>query len=170
MKEIIVKKDLVDAGFDIIAERYQHISQYNNIGAQLLHKNNAVICVEDGGADTREYLLDKVEREAALKAPDLFLDDLIWEWAHNEEDSQLALLQWFPENIGHNFEKDAPCRVLVVGCYYGHEPIEWAKNDAGEDIIFSSPGDAKAWIEEQEKGPYYLRHGEAGRPNYYIIS
>ena len=170
MKEIIVKKDLVDAGFSIIAERYQQRFQYGNCGAQLLHKGRAVVCLEDGGADKIEYLLDKVEREAALKNPDLFLDDLVWEWANNEEDSQLALLQWFPENIGHNFEKDAPCRVLVVGCYYGYEPIDWAKNDASKDIIFSNSGDAQDWIEEQESSPYYLQHSEAGRPEYFIIS
>ena len=68
MKEIIVKKDLVDAGFNIIAERYQRISQYGNMGAQLLHKNNAVVYVKDTGDFKTEYLLDKVEREAALKA------------------------------------------------------------------------------------------------------
>lgn len=170
MKEIIVKTNLTDIGFNIIAERYQHIYQYGNCGAQLLHKNNAVICVEDGGADTREYLLDKEEREAALKAPDIFLDDLVWEWANNEDDAQLALLQWFPEKIESEFRKDEPCRVLVVGCYYGHEPIEWVKYDASEEIVFSSPDDAQEWIDEQEKGPYYLQHSEAGRPDYFIIS
>ena len=170
MKEINLKKDLTAAGFTIISERYQHISQYNNCGAQLLHKNNAVVYVKDTGDFKTEYLLSKVEREAALKTPDIFLDDMVYEWAWNEENSTLGMYQWFPENIEHNFEEDAPCRVLIVGCYYGYEPINWAKNDAGEDIIFNNPGNAQDWINEQEKGPYMLKHGEAGRPEYFIIS
>ena len=60
--------------------------------------------------------------------------------------------------------------MLVVGCYYGYEPIDWSKHDDGEEMVFSSPGDAQDWIDEQESSPYYLKHGEAGRPNYYIIS
>ncbi len=170
MKEIIVKKDLVDAGFNIIAERYQRISQYGNMGAQLLHKGRAVVYVEDTGADKTEYLLDKEERESALKAPDIFLDDMVWEWANNEDDSTLARYRWFPENIEHNYQEDDKCRVLVVGVYYGYEQIEWAANKSGEDIIFSSPALAQDWIDEQEKGTYYLKHGEAGRPEYFIIS
>lgn len=170
MKEIIVKKDLVDAGFNIIAERYQRIYQYDNIGAQLLHKGRAVVYVEDNGADTTEYLLDKIEREAALKAPDIFLDDLVWEWANNEDDAQLAMYQWFPENIEQDYIEGDPCKVLIVWCYYRYEPIYWAKNESGEDIIFDTPALAQDWIEAQEKGPYYLRHGEAGRPEYFIIS
>lgn len=170
MQEIIVKKDLVDAGFTIIAERYQSIYQYNNIGAQLLHKNNAVICVEDGGADTTEYLLDKIEREAALKNPDLFLTHCIGEWIDNEEDQTLSFYQWYPEEIKESCNDGEPCRVLIVGCYFGHEPIDWAKNNDGEDIVFSSPGKAQEWIDEQESSPYMLKHGEAGRPDYFIIS
>ena len=98
------------------------------------------------------------------------MDDAAWEWANNEDDAQLALLQWFPENIEQDYIEGEPCRVLVVGYYYGYEPIQWAKHDDGEEIVFSSPDDAQEWIDEQEKGPYYLQHSEAGRPNYYIIS
>lgn len=170
MKEIIVKKDLVDAGFNIIAERYQSIFQYGNCGAQLLHKGRAVVYVEDTGADETEYLLDKKERESALKAPDIFVDNLIWEWANNAESSALAMYQWFPENIEQDYIEGEPCRVLVVGSFFGYEPVDWAKHDDGEEIVFSSPETAQEWIEEQENGPYYLRHGEAGRPDYYIIS
>lgn len=170
MKEIIVKKDLVDAGFNIIAERYQHIYQYDNIGAQLLHKGRAVVYIEDNGHFKTEYLLDKVEREAALKTPDIFLDDLVWDWANNEDDAQLAMYQWFPENIEQDYIEGETCRVLIVGSFFGYEPIDWAKNESGEDIIFDTHDLAQDWIEAQENGPYYLRHGEAGRPNYYIIS
>ena len=170
MKEINLKKDLTAAGFTIISEGYQHISQYNNCGAQLLHKNNAVVYVKDTGDFKTEYLLSKVEREAALKTPDLFLTHCIGEWIDNEEDQTLSFYQWYPEEIKESYKDDELCRVLIVGVYYGYEPIEWAKNDACEDIIFSNPGDAENWIEEQEKGPYYLKHGEAGRPEYFIIS
>lgn len=172
MKKIALNKDLTDAGFSIIAERYQRISQYNNIGAQLLHKGGTVVCVEDGGADTTTWLLDKEEREAALKTPDIFLDYLVYEWADSDPDYQLSGYQWFPENIDHDFYEDDPCRVLVVGVYYGYEPIYWARYDFAPygEIVFSSPGDATAWIKEQESSPYYLKHGEAGRPEYFIIS
>ncbi len=170
MKEIIVKKDLVDAGFNIIAERYQRISQHGNMGAQLLHKNNAVVYVEDTGADTTEYLLDKIEREAALKNPNLFLTHCIGEWIDNKKNQTLSFYQWYPEEIKESCNDGEPCRVLVVGSFFGYEPIQWAKHDDGEEIVFSSPETAQEWIEEQEKGPYYLRHGEAGRPEYYIIA
>lgn len=168
MKEINTKRNLTDAGFDIIAEKYQHVTQYNNIGAQLLRKGCAIVCVEHT-AETREYLLDKEEREAALKNPD-FLDDLVWGWANNEADSKLAMYRWFPEKIESSFDEDGPCKVLVVGCFFGYEPINWAKNESGEDLVFATPALAQEWIDEQENEPYYLRHGEAGRPEYFIIA
>ena len=170
MKEITLNKDLTDVGFSIIAERYQHTYQYNNMGAQLLHKGRAVVYVEDYGASNTPYLLDKGEREAALKNPDIYLDKIICDWIDNEEDHALEFYCWYPEEIKESCKDGEPCRVLVGGVYYGYEPIQWAKNDTGEEIVFSSPGDAQEWIDEQEKGPYYLQHGEAGRPDYFIIS
>jgi hypothetical protein len=171
MKEIVTKCELTDRGFTIIAERYQRIAQYGNCGAQLLHKGRAVVYVEDNGNYKTEYLLDKEERKNALKNPDLFLTHAIGEWIDNEDDAQLAFYQWFPEKITHNFWGNEPCRVLVVGSFFGYEPIDWARNeDTDEDIVFSSLALAQDWIDEKEKGPYYLKHGEAGRPEYFIIA
>ena len=170
MKEINLKKDLTNINFSIIAEKYQHVTQYNNIGAQLLHKGRAVVYVEDTGIGKIEYLLDKEERKAALKNPDKFLDKRVQEWISNDNDVTLSLCRWFPEKIGSSFDEDGPCRVLIVGCFFGYEPIQWAKNDADDDIVFSSPDLAQDWIEAQENEPYILKHGEADRPEYFIIS
>lgn len=172
MKEITLHKELTDIGFSIIAERYQHVSQYNNCGAQLLHKGKAVIYVEDTGMGIIKYLLDKDERQAALKNPDLFLDTMIQEWISNEDDSTLSKYQWFPETIKHNYQEGQPCKVLVVGCFFGYEPIYWARYDFApyEEIVFANPTLAQAWIEAQESSPYILKHGEAGRPEYFIIA
>jgi len=42
-------------------------------------------------------------------------------------------------------------------------------DDRGDEIIFDTYADAQNWINESESEPYFLSHGEMGRPVYYIV-
>lgn len=44
----------------------------------------------------------------------------------------------------------------------------WLRDDDDEIAEFHTYGAAKAWIENEEKGTYYLSHGEMARPEFYI--
>ena len=44
----------------------------------------------------------------------------------------------------------------------------YVRDDDGEQLVFDNYTDAQAWIDQMEEGTYYLAHGEAGRPTYYL--
>lgn len=171
MKELNLKKCLDDIeNAELVEDIYQNTSQIENYGVKLYKVGKAVIYVEDACNQINEYLLNKIEAAAALKDPKAFLADNISEWAMNEDNSQLARYQWagcvddLDRYIG-----DDQCKILVIGCYNGYQPVNWLKDEEWNDIVFENSNKAQEWIDEAEREIYYLSHNEVGRPDYYII-
>ncbi len=160
-----------------LAQNFQNTEKYDNFGVRLLldeetgkyfyyenHINDHLFEEidysdlvdyqdENGNIDYQEYLVDKIR-----------------DWIFREEDDVvLASLQWeleSPKNC--DLKSEGPFRILVVGWYSGYYPINWEKDERYEDRIFDTYKEAENWIEEQENTVYYLKHNEAGRPDYYI--
>lgn len=42
-------------------------------------------------------------------------------------------------------------------------------DSSGDTIVFDSLNEARTWIDEEGAEVYYLAHGEAGRPEYWIV-
>lgn len=171
MKEIYLEKSFERIeNAKLVDEIYQNTEQYNNIGVQIWQIGKAVIYREDLACDDRTYLLDKPKAEKALEDPEAFLKESIAEWIGNDDDPLLASLKWYPERAEDNrYEGDGKCKILVVGFYNGHQPVNWLHDEQWNDICFENSATAQAWIDEAESETYYLSHNEAGRPDYYII-
>jgi hypothetical protein len=64
------------------------------------------------------------------------------------------------------------CAIWETPNYYiGHinaPTADFIADDNGERLIFSSHAEAQAYLDEDD-GPYYCSHGEAGRPSYRIV-
>ncbi len=64
-----------------------------------------------------------------------------------------------------------PCAVLISRDFYGpSSQIEVAMEDDGQhEAEFDTAATAQAWIDEAEKGTYYLFHNESSRPTYKVV-
>lgn len=100
-------------------------------------------------------------------------------WAWNTEYSEGELLSWygFDETDVLDIAEESDKNVTIWRKPYYFEgtlgaPIaDYIRDErTGEILNFDSYADAKAWIEKEEEGVYYLSHGEAGRPDYFIVN
>jgi len=61
------------------------------------------------------------------------------------------------------------CRIIRRRDYYGPtSEYGWLIGDDGEPWQ-GTADEARAWIEQDEAGPYETRDNESGRPTYYIV-
>ena len=161
--------------WEVLAEEKQNVNQYDNYSATLYRDNGSekIYLYEDL---MNEYNLYELEDEDIPKDGDYknSLYGFVGNWISNENDLALECYRWGHSNpsedvVGEDFEGD--CKVLVVGCYAGYEPINWATCEHRmETLIFGSAREAQEWIDKQEEGLYYLANNEMGRPDYYIIA
>lgn len=96
----------------------------------------------------------------------------LWEWAilDDGEDHRCERMGFGeePETVDANYDDD--CQIIIKGYYYDYRPVNYATDDDyDEPLIFTTAAEAQAWIDRVEEEPYYLAHGEAGRPTYYIV-
>jgi hypothetical protein len=124
-------------------------------------------------ADPEAYLREEIDwiidNSTAIDTPEeALLERLAWGLV---TPGQLAL----PEE-----DTTSPCVVLKVSQYYGpYSPMRFIMEDDLRDTpdgsdqaahVFPGRAAAEAAIAVLEgDGPYYLAHGEAGRPAYYIL-
>lgn len=101
------------------------------------------------------------------------MNGLVSDWVCNEEDIHLELMRWglkSPEDDVRNETWQDTCRVIIKETFFGnYTPIDYVRNENQEMMIFENYSTTQAWVNKQEKGTYYLRHNEAGRPVYYIV-
>lgn len=172
MKAINLKKDL-DAieSANLIAERYQNISQYENYGVKLYKVGKAIVFVMDMCNQEEQYLLDEDDEiKEAIEDPEYFLKNEVEQWASNESDTQIAEFQWGIENPEDcKYDGNEECIILVVGWFNGYQPVSWLTDNNDATMLFENSVAAQAWINDAEEEIYYLSHNEAGRPDYYII-
>jgi hypothetical protein len=132
--------------------------------------------------DGSEYpYTDPAVLAEVLADPDAHLASLAEDMATDADDVLLARLAWgltTPEEVAASEDYDGPCRVLVVGSYYGYAPLKWVSESDLVDLDyddtpheFATRAEAEAAIAMLEgDGPYHLAHNEAGRPDYHIVS
>jgi hypothetical protein len=165
---------------EVVAILEQRHSQHDNPSVALYRIRENVgnlttsdlLLVEDSG-DANYYRVTGGDRELALKNPTEWLGNMAGEWADNTDEPQLERLRWGldkPESL-HNPDCPNDCRILRVGSYYGYTPIDWVRNEDGdqEPLEFANAKAAQKWIDEAKSGTYHLSHNEAGRPTYYIV-
>ncbi|ADK81593.1 hypothetical protein [Sediminispirochaeta smaragdinae] len=184
MTEIRVEKlstDEIDQAevrerWEILAEEHQNTNQFDNYSSTLYKdpETGRIYYYED---QINEYSLWEVEEDDLLgntkKDYEAFVSEQVSEWISNSDDPIMESIAWGhrdPDSIKADPEYTGECKVLVIGNYYGYQPIQWARDESGwEEITFDSAAQAQEWIDEEEDGIYYLSHNEAGRPDYYII-
>lgn len=179
--ENITRTDLckiagVDSAADLgdcaeIASLSQSVNQFDNYSLTLRRTESGQLFLhEDQMNDSEYYLVDADE----AADPASFLRDCASEWAGNcNDNADLEMIAWGLRGAD-DFEVsdhfDGECKIIVESNYYGYSPLDYAKDDMGNDVrIFASRQEAADWIDEQEDGTYYLSHNEAGRPTYTIV-
>jgi len=179
MKDI-KKENIHDLKHVEIAQISQNQYQYDNYNITLYKakedgeeiKAGDMVIREDCISNSNDYILDKDEKCDAQIDFEAFLNGLASDWACNEEDIHLELIRWglkSPEDDVRNETWQDACRVIIKETFGNHTPIDYARNENQEVMIFENYSTTQAWIDKQEKGTYHLRHGEAGRPVYYIV-
>ncbi len=168
MEEITIRKALGDIEkAKLIGEIEKAIDQHDNDRIELWMLNKKIIASECGGGGHRDYLLSREEAKEALADPDEFLSSMAYDWAANEEDPELAAIQWGGEET---YSGNKTCKIVVKKNYYGYTPIDYLRDRNMDIIYFENSQAAQGWIDEEEgKSPYYLDQNEAGRPTYLII-
>ena len=98
-----------------------------------------------------------------------------WDWTtwNGDFNEMLAAFGLDPELDEASIDYDGECKVWIEYCYYqgtNNAPVDgWITSTVdAEPRIFVSYDAAQTWINQEEKGTYYLSHGEAGRPTYTI--
>lgn len=163
-----------------LAARKQHGSQYGNPTCTLYVVPEGIdpeecdlpagtkILVEDDGAETTEYLI--TDEDMSGRDESAYVDDMVREWADNEDHRQLALCLWGLSDIDdYAYAGDSACVVSVEKQYNTHRPTNFARDERGDVLTFDASVEAQAWVDEQEAmSPYYLDHNEHSRPRYAI--
>lgn len=166
----------VDSAADLgdcqeIASLSQSVNQFDNYSLTLRRTEYGQLFLHQDQMNDSEYYL--VSADEATD-PVLFLRDCASEWAGNcEDNAEIEMLAWGLKDASDLEVRDdfnGTCKIIVESNYYGYGPIDYAKDDMGNDVrIFTTRQEAADWIDEQEDGTYYLSHNEAGRPTYTIV-
>lgn len=97
---------------------------------------------------------------------------LLWYWQCDDcERCEMMASFGFDYEFTEAEPGDTDVRVWCVPNYYAGTwdapKAGYVRDDDGEQLVFGNYTDAQAWIDQGE-GTYYLAHGEAGRPTYYL--
>lgn len=160
--------------WETLAEEKQNVYQFDNYSATLYRdpESGKIYYYEDRMND---YYFYELESEDLPEDGDYekLLAQFIGEWVSNEDDPKLEMYCWGRSNPAEDaVDEDfvGNCKVLVVGCYAGYQPIHWAADNNIDPLDFGSAREAQAWIDDRDNGVYYLSNNEQGRPSYYIIA
>lgn len=179
--ENITRADLckiagVDSAADLgdcqeVASLSQSVNQFENYSLTLRRTESGQLFLHEDQMNDSEYYL--VSADEATD-PASFLRDCASEWAGNcDDNADLEMIAWGlrgAEDFEVTDDFAGECKIIVQSNYYGYSPIDYAKDDMGNDVrIFASRQEAADWIEQQEDGTYYLSHNEASRPTYTIV-
>ena len=162
--------DLYDATSEIDSLS-QDTNQFENYSLTLRRtESGQAFLHQDQMNDSEYYLVSDDE----INNPSAFLRDCASEWAGNcGEYCELEMLAWglkSADDLAVAEDYDGECKIIIEGNFYGYSPINYAKDEMGnDDLIFESRQLAQEWIDVQEDGTYYLSHNEAGRPAYTIV-
>lgn len=126
--------------------------------------DSATIFVESGENDTLGIFPPSTE----LKA--YFAD---WDWGDVDPATGLAEFGLEPDLVRAE-DGGTDVRLWVSYCYQagtrGAPSDDFLRDSNREIVIFDSFEEANKWIEDECEQTYFLRHGEAGRPNYTIVN
>ena len=135
-------------------------------GTIVLHSND--------GADSYDYRLTNDETAKVLADTNQYLQTLAEDLASEADDPMIESILWgcrthadwaVPEDY------TGACRVIQQSYYYGHTPVDYLRDDSTREIIvFASPAEAQAMIDDASSGVYRLSHNEAARPSYTIVN
>jgi hypothetical protein len=154
-----------------VASLSQSVNQFGNYSLTLRRTDSGQFFMyEDQVNDSKYYLVSADE----AADPASFLRNCASEWAGNcDDNADLEMIAWGlrgADDFEVTDDFDGECKIIVEGDYYGYSPIDYAKDDMGNDVlVFDTRQEAADWIEQQEDGIYCLSHNEAGRPNYTIV-
>lgn len=166
---IIGNTELSDC--DEVSRLAQNTNQFENYSLTLRRIPNDGLFLHEDQMNGSEYYLVAPEEAAD---PVNFLRDCASEWAGNSGEScELEMLAWSlisAEDLQVGEDYEGKCKIIIEGNYYGYSPIDYAKDEMGNDImIFDDRASAQNWINDAEGGVYYTQHNEAGRPTYTIV-
>jgi len=182
MKEIKIEKEVLLGEWDTLAIIRRQQYEYGDSEISLHRCAAAIVyCEELAGDRPLFYALNKDEREEALKAPRLWLENILNLFDFSDEDSRLEMCRWgvsdcddyaAKDGLGDEDTNDGDGWVIVrEGIWFNQAPLDLMDEEGGkygEAKIYSTLGEAREQVEEWDSGTYITMSGEAGRPNYYI--
>lgn len=171
----ISRKALSDLAGDLeiheceqVAHLSQNTNQYDNYALTIRKLPDGTHFLHEDQLSASEYYLLDEASDPAQRLRDCALD-----WSLNCDDRyDLERIAWglmSANDIEVAEDYEGACKIIIESHYYGHEPVDYVKNEKNDVMVLETVAAAKAWIDAEEDGTYYLSHNEIGRPAYTIV-